>query len=145
MTRSLLLAAALHLFFAGCTTTKAPEYQIGWTGSRQTKSDAERLYVGASPKIGLPEDFDTPPRVLSSRFPDYPPELIAVGVFGTVVVGFTVEPDGSVSEPAVQGSPPPELAVLALDSIKRWKFAPATKRGVRVRTRLAQQFVFQVE
>ena len=145
MTRSLLLAAALHLFFAGCTTTKAPEYQIGLTGSRQTKSDAERFHVGESPKTGSTEDFDVPPRVLSSQFPDYPLELINGGVFGTVVVRFTVEPDGSVSEPAVQGSPPPELAVLALDSIKRWKFAPATKRGVRARTRLAQQFMFKVE
>jgi protein TonB len=90
-------------------------------------------------------DQDSATRVLSSRFPDYPEDLRRAGIEGPVVVRFTVEPDGSVSDPAVQGSPPPRLAALALDAIRQWKFAPAMKNGVPIRARVQQPFLFRTE
>lgn len=147
MTRFALLAAALSLF-AGCATNKSqdePQYQIGVTGSRQTKVEAERAYVGGSPRPAPAAEFDSAPRVLSSQFPGYPRNLREAGIEGRVVVRFSVEPDGSVSDPAVQGSPPPQLAALAIEAIKRWKFAPAMKHGVPVRAWLQQPFVFKTE
>jgi TonB family protein len=146
MTRLLLLAAVLNLA-AGCATkeSKDPQYQIGNTGSRQTKVEAEQAHAGESPKTGPTAEFDSPPRVLSSRFPEYPRDLQRAGIAGTVVVGFTVEPDGSVSDPAIQGSSPSELAALTLNAIMQWKFAPAIKGATPVRTRIKQPFVFKIE
>ncbi len=143
MVRCVLLAVALNVF-AGCATNE-PQYQIGIAGSRKTKIEAERAHAGESPQTGPSADIDFPPRILLSRFPDYPLDLRNAGIDGQVVVRFTVELDGSVSDPAVQGSPPPELAVLALDAISRWKFTPATKNGLPIRTRLQQPFVFKTE
>jgi TonB family protein len=62
-----------------------------------------------------------------------------------VIVRFSVKTDGSVSNPEIQGSSPSELAAITLNSIMRWKFAPATKGGTSVRIRAQQQFVFKTE
>lgn len=66
---------------------------------------------------------------LTSRIkPDYPKELRAAGVQGEVVVSFTVEGDGAVH--AVHGDCPqhPELARLAEEAVKRWKFVGTYSR-----------------
>lgn len=147
MIRLVLPALALSLF-AGCATNEPqiePQYQIGVTGSRQTKIDAERAYTGRLPETERTVDVDSAPRVLSSQFPDYPSNLRNAGIEGRVIVRFIVEPDGSVSDPAVQGSPPPQLAALTLDAIRHWKFAPAMRKGVPIRARLEQPFLFKTE
>ena len=138
-----LLAATLCLI-AGCATNEA-QYQVGGQGSRQTRAEAERLHAHQLGLTTPTANFDTPPKVLSSKFPDYPPSWRNAGIVGTVVVSFSVETDGSVSNPAIQGSPPSELAAITLNSIMRWKFAPATKGGAPVRVRAQQQFVFKTE
>jgi periplasmic protein TonB len=147
MNHSLLLAAALALL-AGCATKPLPsdpEYQVSPSGKRQTKHDAERAHAGASPPAWRAEEADTPPKVLSAHFPDYPVALRRAEITGRVLVRFTVELDGSVSGPSVQGTPPKELAALALSAIARWKFSPATKGGVPVRAQIAQPFAFELE
>lgn len=147
MTHSWLLAAALALL-AGCATKAPPtdpEYQISPSGSRQTRHDAERAHAGASPLTWPAEELDMPPKVLSAHFPDYPVALRRAEITGRVLVRFTVELDGSVSGPSVQGAPPKELAALALSAIARWKFSPAIKGGVPVRTQIAQPFRFELE
>jgi protein TonB len=75
----------------------------------------------------------------------YPQDLQRAGVDGRVVVVFFVEVDGSIGEPKVVGTPPPQLAALALEAIVQWKFAPAMKDGMPVRTRLNQPFLFKIE
>lgn len=146
MIRRVLPVVALSLL-AGCATTQPnePEYQIGVTGARQPRSDAERAHALASQQAGPTADYDVAPRVLTARFPDYPRNLRSAGIEGRVVVGFTVEPDGSISEAAVQGTPPPQLAALALGAIRQWQFAPAMKKGLPVRVRLQQPFLFRTE
>jgi protein TonB len=148
MTRPLLFAASLALLL-GCATKelpKDPEYESNPPGMRQTKADAERAHAGASPRALVPAgELDAPPKVLSAHFPDYPPALRRAEIYGRVLVGFTVEKDGSVSDPSVQGSPPNELAALALSAITRWKFIPATKGGVPVRAQVTQPFRFELE
>ena len=147
MIRPLLLAALLALL-AGCATKETPkgtEYESNPPGLRQTRADAERAYAGTAPHTLPAADLDTPPKVLSAHFPDYPPALRRAEISGRVVVRFTVEKDGSVSDPSVQGSPPEELAALALSAIARWKFSPPTKNGVPVRARVTQPFRFELE
>jgi protein TonB len=96
-------------------------------------------------KVAPPQGLDSPAKVLSSRFPDYPQSLRNANVVGSVIVWFDVDTDGSVSNPVVLGSPPPELAALTLRAIMQWKFSPATKNGVPVRVRTGQTFVFKAE
>jgi protein TonB len=147
MIRLVLSTLALALV-AGCATNEPqnePQYQVGLAGSRQAKSEAERTHARGSLRLDATAASDSDPKVLSPRFPDYPPDLQRAGIEGQVVVRFTVEPDGSVSEPAVQGSPPAQLAALALDAIRQWKFVPAMKNGTPVRARLQQPFLFRLE
>jgi TonB family protein len=144
MNKLLLLVTTLCLI-AGCASNE-PQYQVGsQSGGRQTKAEAERTHANQTALIAPAANFDIPPRVLSSQFPDYPPSWRNAGIVGTVVVSFFVEPDGSVSNPAIQGAPPSQLAAVTLNSIMQWKFAPATKAGVPVRVRAQQQFVFKTE
>ena len=143
MNKLLLLASTLCLV-AGCATNE-PQYQVGGQSSRQSRAEAERAHAAQFGLTSPSANFDTPPRVLSSQFPDYPASWRNAGIVGMVVVRFNVEPDGSVSDPAIQGSPPSELAAITLNSIMRWKFAPATKAGSPVRVRAQQQFVFKTE
>jgi TonB family protein len=140
----LLLLAASFCLVAGCATNE-PQYQVGGQASRQTRADAERIYAKQAGLVTPTGSFDTPPRVLSSQFPDYPPSWRNAGIVGAVIVSFSVEPDGSVSNPEIEGSPPAELAAITLNAILRWRFAPATKGGIPVRVRAHQQFVFKTE
>ncbi|MES2990323.1 MAG: energy transducer TonB [Pseudomonadota bacterium] len=126
---------------AACASTDT-QYQITSTGGIQSKADAENAYAADVAQMRWTPTLDSPPRVLSSPFPDYPSNLRRADISGRVLVKFIVEPNGSISEPAVQGSPPAELAELALDAIKKWKFSPAVKGGAAVRTRMSQTFVF---
>ena len=141
-TRS-LLATTLCLV-AGCASTE-PQYQVDGQAGRQTRAEAESTHAKQPALISPAANFDVPPRVMSSQFPDYPLSMRRAGIVGAVVVNFTIEPDGSVSNPAIQGSPPAELAAITLHSILQWKFAPATKAGVPVRARAQQQFDFKTE
>jgi TonB family protein len=143
MTKILLLGVLLGLS-TGCATNET-QYQIGIAGSITSKSEAERAYVEELPQARSTGTFDSPPRALSSHFPDYPSHLRRADISGRVLVQFTVEPDGSVSEPAVRGSPPAELAALALDAVVKWKFSPAMKNGAPVRARISQPFLFKLE
>jgi len=146
MIRLVLSAIALSLF-AGCATDEPKNnlhYQIGVTGSRQSKIDAQRVHAAQSLQ-GPTATLDSSPSVLSSQFPDYPRHLQNAGIEGRVVVHFTVETDGSVSDATVQGSPAAQLAALTLNAIKQWKFTPAMKGGVPVRARIQQPFEFKLE
>ncbi len=65
--------------------------------------------------------------------PQYPRNELLAGVEGWVKVGFTVEPDGSVSSPKVVESKPPRVFdSSALRAIKKWKFKPKVVNGVAV-------------
>jgi TonB family protein len=69
----------------------------------------------------------TEPRMLpSSKLkPPYPKALAAQGIQGPVRVRFTVAADGSVQDVEVDGPAHPELAALAVDTVRRWRYTPA--------------------
>ncbi len=143
MKPALLLLVCLALS-PGCSATP-PQYEIEPSGSRQSRAEAEKAHAERMPQVPAQLNVDSPVRVLSSRFPDYPSQLQQAGIVGNVIVQFSVEPDGSVSQPMVLGAPPPELAAITLHAIMQWRFSPATSGGVPVRTRVQQQFKFQLE
>lgn len=135
---------AALLLVGGCASTE-PRYEVvlGNSGP-QSRVEAERTHADVVAKIPPLLYNYTPVRILSSPFPDYPQQWRNANIEGTVTVQFTIEPDGSVSNPAVMGSPPAELAASTLLSIMQWKFVPATKNGSPVRTRAQQEFVFAI-
>ena len=69
--------------------------------------------------------------------PDYPYELKRQGVTGVVTLVFDVDEKGDVQEAKVQKSTNPQFEQPALDAIAKWKFKPARKDGVPVRTKVA--------
>jgi len=139
------LACVVTLVLLSACAARAPQYEVGTQGKRESRNEAERTYADQVPKVAHSGALDSPPRVLSSRFPDYPQHWINAAVVSNMTVQFTIETDGSVSNPAVLGTPRAELAALSLHAIMQWKFAPATKGGVPVQVRAQQAFVFRTE
>ncbi len=85
------------------------------------------------------------PVVVSQVAPEYPPALRRAGVRGEVVVAFTVEIDGRVTEPEVLRSSSAGFEAAALAAIRQWRFKPAHKNGVVVPARVVQTLVFTPE
>lgn len=137
-----VLAYVVALFLASGCATNAPEYRVGKDGTQQSKIEAERTHAALAENFAPSVAYDTPPKILSSHFPDYPLSLLKANIVGSVLVQFTIETNGSVSNPVVVGAPPPELAALSLHSIMQWKFASAMKNGLPVQVRFQQKFVF---
>src|SRR5437879_6525091 len=54
--------------------------------------------------------LDQPLTALSLQVPPYPDEVRRANITGVVRIQFKVEPNGSVSGPAIVGAPPPILA-----------------------------------
>lgn len=74
--------------------------------------------------------------------PRFPRRVLERGQEGWVDVSFVVETDGSVTDPVVESSSGvAELERAALNAVRAWEYAPATRNGVpvqqcEVRTRL---------
>ncbi len=67
--------------------------------------------------------------VMRREQPRYPELARRMHVCGTIVLSVTVRPDGSV-EGATTLSGHPLLVDAAMESVKRWKFAPAPETQV---------------
>lgn len=74
-------------------------------------------------------------RALSTPAPTYPPEALRAGESGEVVVEFTVNPDGSVSNArVVRANPPRTFDRAALSAVRRWRFQPVASATTTRRT-----------
>jgi TonB family protein len=131
------------LLVAACAVSPQPQYQVG-PAPRQERVSAEHTHAEFLTKATV-SGYDSPPQVIFSRFPDYPSSWRNANGEGTVLVLFTIEADGKVSNPSVVGSPPPRLAALVLDAIMQWKFKPAMRNGEPTSIRVQQRFTFKVE
>jgi protein TonB len=76
--------------------------------------------------------------------PEYPYELKREGVTGVVTLVFDVDETGTVQDAKVQKSSNPKFEQPALDAIAKWKFKPARKDGVPVRTKVAIPLQFTI-
>ena len=140
----LLLASTVAILVSACASPDT-NYRVASDQQPGTRLVAEQRHAELIQSMTTGSELDVPLRVLQSRFPEYPKELRNANVEGTVRVQFIIEPDGSVSNPQVVGSPQPELAALSLHAIMRWKFAPPMRNGAATRVQAAQQFTFKVE
>jgi len=92
-----------------------------------------------------------PPRTISSPQPALDKEEIEraragkkVVEAGSTVLSIVVGEDGSVRDVKVFKSLKRELDAKAIEAVKRWKFDPATKKGVPVAVQLAVQVDFHL-
>jgi TonB family protein len=86
---------------------------------------AERIRVGGNVSTV---------RLLRQPRPDYPADLQAAGVEGTVVMRAVISKDGGVLNPRVINSADPRLAKAALDAVAKWVYQPALLNGEPIET-----------
>lgn len=65
-------------------------------------------------------------------------------ISGVVMLSFVVAKDGTVRDPAVTKSLEQSLDRQALDTVKKWKFEPATKDGQPVAVRIQAEMSFRI-
>lgn len=77
--------------------------------------------------------------------PSYPRDAIMRGLEGWVQVRFTINPDGSVSDPEVVAAEPPRVFNReAVRAILRWKFRPRIVDGQPVAREAEQLIEFRI-
>lgn len=144
--KATLVSLVASTLLAGCASTE-PQYRVLSEGAATFgRSEAEAIHAAAQPEFDgkvRPPNL-SPPKILKSRFPDYPQVLRNAGITGAVLVRFYVESDGTVSNPVVVGQAAAELVAITLPAIREWKFAPAMKDGVAVRSIVQQTFEFRM-
>jgi len=93
---------------------------------------------GAAPCPAAPLDMPVrvggdvkEPRKIRDVKPAFPPDAMAAGIQGVVILETTIAPDGSVSNAKILRSVP-MLDQAALDAVRQWAFTPTLLNGVPV-------------
>ena len=76
--------------------------------------------------------------------PFYPKELADSKTSGAAVVDFIVETDGSVRIAKATKATNAQFGEAAVDCVKLWKFKPAFRNGVAIRTHLQVPMEFSI-
>jgi TonB family protein len=87
-------------------------------------------------------DLDRIPLLLNAVAPRYAIEARDQGVRGTVEVQFFIDEQGTVRMPAVLQADRLDLAQMALEAVRQWKFEPPTHKGSPVMISAVQHFEF---
>lgn len=88
--------------------------------------------------------LDNRPEVRAQVAPFYPAEARMRGNEGQVLVGFTVDVDGSVTAPYVIECTDNVFAQPAVAAVAKWRFMPGRLHGRAVRFRMAVPIVFRL-
>ena len=89
---------------------------------------------------------DSAARPLSSPPPRYPRNAQRLGITGTVLLRVHVGTDGAPTGiDLVQGSGSRELDRAAVDGVRRWRFAPATRNGQPVESAVQVPITFNLD
>jgi protein TonB len=110
-----------------------PSRGVASHGRGSTGSDAFSSAGSAGNRGGGRAD-QAPSAVASNPVPPYPPDALARGIEGLVLLRVRIGADGSVEEAAIeQSSGTPSLDESALSTVRhRWRFEPATRCGAAV-------------
>jgi serine/threonine-protein kinase len=93
----------------------------------------------------VPSDVDTLAKRIAGSSPTYPSDLpkLRSGDSASVVVTFVVTEEGEVTDAKIsQSGGSRALDEAVLTAVKKWKYSPAVKRGVKVKVRIAQKQTF---
>ncbi|MEA2165686.1 MAG: periplasmic protein TonB [Thermoanaerobaculia bacterium] len=78
-------------------------------------------------------DGATPARIIKQVVPSFPSGASRFGVAGDLVVQIVIDKKGQATLPRiVHPLPAPTLSYVALEALRRWQFAPATRNGAPV-------------
>jgi protein TonB len=88
-----------------------------------------------------------PPQPVSKPAPSYPPVAARQGIEGTVLLDVLIDENGSVQDVKVLRGVKPDLGLdaAAASAVRKWKYTPPTKGGVRVKVRIAQAIGFTLK
>lgn len=85
----------------------------------------------AAPVAAAPEpELMLPLKLLSKVDPDMPRQLPANVRSGSVLVRFTVQPDGRVVAPEVVQTTNQRMSASALEAVLQWRFAPVSQARI---------------
>lgn len=90
------------------------------------------------------KDLDAIPRPVSMTGPVYPEEWQKMGVEGTVNVEFYIDDKGKVRVPYVTEGTGTQLDIIALETVKTWRFESPLSKGKPTLVKAAQKFSFKV-
>lgn len=96
------------------------------------------------PPPAAPEPIKKPSELAGNKFPSFPKAAARQGVEGTVVVEFTVQTDGTATDPKILSGPEVFYAAV-LAAVPSWRFAPATQGGKKIRARMTKKVTFRLE
>lgn len=87
----------------------------------------------------------TNPRILKRAEPKFPPGAIHFGVDGVIIVSVVIQKDGSLASPVVlKALPAPTLTYVAVDALRKWRFAPALVEGKPIETQFILTLNFKL-
>ena len=87
-------------------------------------------------RAGEADAIDTRPVPVKTPPPKYPSAMSQDGIQGLVTVKVVIDEKGNVAECVVSKSTRSEFEKPALEAIRSWKFRPASKGGVAVRSQV---------
>lgn len=112
--------AFVALLLAGCVADTQTEY------AGRAVNLAHHQIEGTSP------EYDSPPKLLSGRIPEYPLAARIRHELAVVRATFVVGADGGVHDLRIEKSPPRSLAYTTAQALSAWRFKPAQKNGQAV-------------
>jgi TonB family protein len=87
-------------------------------------------------------EVDAPPKKTFGQNPDYRPKL-KPGERISVTVSWVVDENGEVTDVTVTESGGKELDEAVTEAIRKWRYEPGAKSGVKVKVRLARKYTYR--
>jgi len=88
---------------------------------------------------------DTKPLAIRTPQPEYPADLRAQNLEGTVVLAVSIDEKGEVSTCEVTKSTDKRFEAAAIEAVRKWKFSPATKNKTPVSCKVTLPIRFSAE
>jgi protein TonB len=108
--------------------------------------DAEPAKASAASQASRGARSTVAIRARYSPDPDYPPEALAAGLTGRVVLRVAIDREGRVARARVyRSSGVPSLDASALTAVRRWRFEPMGDMGIAQTTEVAVPIRFRIE
>jgi TonB family protein len=101
-------------------------------------------HTGTGTGAPRPISGSSAPAVLVKKDPAYTEAAARDGIEGTVLLGLTVEPDGTPSNVHVVRSLQPDLDEKAIEAVGQWRFRPGTSNGIAVAVQATIEINFRL-
>ena len=106
------------------------------------------LYItmlGAASVYAAGDAPDTKPTPIRTPQPEYPAELRALNVEGTVILAVSIDEKGGVTTCEGTKSTDKRFEAAAVEAVRKWKFRPATKNNTPVSCKVTLPIRFAAE